>query len=187
MQNLKSFRYKNLLLVLLGVIIAFILSEYQPFHRFLFNLKDFGYIGAFIGGILFVSTFTVATGALILIVLAEKLSPLQIGLVAGLGAVIGDYTIFRLVKDDLISEITLIYDHFGGGHLTKLLHTKYFSWTLPVIGAIIIASPLPDEIGVSLMGISKMKTYEFLILSFILNAIGIFLVVSASILIFKNL
>jgi len=53
-------------------------------------------------------------------------------------------------------------------------------WTLPVIGAIIIASPFPDEIGVSLVGISKIKTYQFLLVSFILNAIGIFLVVSAS-------
>ena len=52
-----------------------------------------------------------------------------------------------------------------------------------MIGAIIIASPFPDEIGVSLMGISKMKTYQFILISFLLNAIGIFLVVSASLVI----
>jgi len=78
----------------------------------------------------------------------------------------------------------LIYDHIDGDHhFKKVLHTKYFSWTLPVIGAIIIASPFPDEIGVSLMGISKMKTYQFILISFLLNAIGIFLVVSASLVI----
>ena len=181
MQAIKSFRYKNLTLVFLGIIFAFILSESAEFHRFLLQIGDLGYLGAFLAGILFVSTFTVATGAVILFILAEKLSPLEIGIIAGLGAVVGDFTIFRFVKNDLVSEIEPIYEKLGGNHLTKVLHTKYFSWTFPVFGAIIIASPFPDEIGVSLMGISKMKTYQFLIFSFILNALGIFLIVSASI------
>ena len=60
-----------------------------------------------------------------------------------------------------------------------LIHTKYFSWTLPVLGAVIIASPLPDEMGVGLMGISKLKTSQFILLSFVLNSIGIFIIVSA--------
>lgn len=177
-------KYKNLTFVFLGIIIAIILSRIEAFHTFLLNLGGFGYIGAFIAGILFVSTFTVATGAVILLVLAERLSPIEIGIIAGLGAVFGDFTIFRFLKDNLTSELESIYNHLNGDHhFEKVLHSKYFSWTLPVIGAIIIASPFPDELGVSLMGISKMKTYQFLIISFLLNAIGIFLVVSASLVI----
>ena len=101
-------------------------------------------------------------------------------IIAGLGGVIGDFMIFRFVKDGLLSEIIPIYNRLGGARLTRVLRAKYFSWALRIIGAIIIASPFPDEIGVSLMGIGKMKTYQFLILSFILNAVGIFLVVSGS-------
>lgn len=183
MQAIKSFRYKNLTLVFLGIIFAFFLSQSGEFHQFLLQIGGFGYFGAFLAGILFVSTFTVAAGAVILFILAEKLSPVEIGLIAGLGAVVGDFTIFRFVKDNLILEIEPIYEKLGGNHLTKILHTKYFSWTFPVFGAIIIASPLPDEIGVSLMGLSKVGTFKFLILSFILNVIGIFLIVSASVLI----
>ncbi len=180
MKAIKSFKYKNLTLVFLGIIFAFFLSQSIEFHQFLLQIGGFGYFGAFLAGILFVSTFTVATGAVILFILAEELSPLEIGLIAGLGAVVGDFAIFRFVKDNLISEIEPIYEKLGGNHLTKILHTKYFSWTFPVFGAIIIASPLPDEIGVSLMGISKLSMFKFLILSFILNVIGIFLIVSAS-------
>jgi len=160
---------------------ALILSRLEGFHALLLNLGSFGYLGAFIAGMLFVSTFTVATGAVILLVLAEKLSPLEIGIIAGFGAVLGDFTIFKFVKDGLANEIQEVYkkiDH--NNNLLKLLHTKYFSWMFPVLGAIVIASPLPDEIGVSLLGIGKMKTYQFLIFSFILNAVGIFIVVSAS-------
>lgn len=179
MKYWKKWHYKNLTFSLLGVIIAVLISRFELFHLFLLNLGSFGYIGAFLGGILFVSTFTVATGAVILLVLAERLSPLEIGLIAGLGAVLGDITIFRFIKNNLSKELESVYNHLDhDNHLQKLFHSKYFSWTLPVIGAIIIASPFPDEIGVTLMGISKMKTYKFLIISFILNAIGIFLVIS---------
>lgn len=177
-------KYKNLTLFFLSILFALVLSRFEAFHTFLLNLGELGYVGAFIGGMLFISTFTVATGAVILLVFAERLSPIEIGIIAGLGAVVGDFTIFRIVKDNLTSELSAIYDHIDSKHhFTKVLHSKYFSWSLPVVGAIIIASPFPDEIGVSLMGISKMKTYQFLFISFILNAIGIFLVVSASVVI----
>ena len=179
-----DFRYKNITLFLISIIVAFIISRYEPLHNFLLSIGGLGYIGAFLAGILFVSTFTVATGAVILLVLAERLSSAEIGIIAGLGAVVGDLTIFRLIKDKLADELKDVYDHIDGNHhFRRVLHTKYFSWTLPVIGAMIIASPLPDEVGVSLMGISKMKTYQFLIISFILNATGIFLIVSASLVI----
>ncbi|MBI2430502.1 MAG: hypothetical protein HYV39_00575 [Candidatus Levybacteria bacterium] len=181
MEKIRSFKYKNISLFFFSLLFALLLSKYEPFHLFLLNLGNLSYIGAFIAGILFVSTFTVATAAVVLLVLAEQLSAIEIGILAGLGAVLGDFTIFRFIKDNLMQEITLIYDRIDGNHhFTKVLHSKYFSWTLPVIGAVIIASPLPDEVGVSLMGIAKMKTYKFLLLSFILNATGIFLVISAS-------
>lgn len=180
MQIVKSFKYKNLLFTFFGIIFAIILSRYEPFHLFLLNLKDYGYIGAFFAGMLFVSTFTFATGAIILLVFAEALNPIELALIAALGGVAGDFLIFRYIKNDLNKEIELIYKNIGGNHLSKVLHTKYFSWTLPVIGALIIVSPVPDEIGVSLMGLSKMSIYKFLPIAFVLDFIGVFLIVSAS-------
>lgn len=173
-------KYKNIGFFLISLVVAYFLLRYEPFHSFLLGLGTLGYLGAFIAGILFVSTFTVSTGVIILLVLAESLSAAEIGIIAGLGAVVGDLIIFRFVQDDLMQELTPLYQNLGGNHLTKLLHTKYFSWTLPVIGAAIIASPLPDEVGVSLMGISNMSVNKFLLVSFILNALGIFLIISAS-------
>jgi len=180
-QTNHRWRYPNLTLVIVGITAAVYLSRIEAFHQFLLHLGNFGHIGTFIAGILFVSTFTVATSVLILLTLAETLPPHEIALIAGLGAVIGDLTIFHLVKDNLQKELKDLYDHqLNGRHLSHLLHTKYFSWTFPVIGAIIIASPLPDELGISLMGISKMKPLFFAIISFLLNSFGIFLIVTAS-------
>lgn len=181
MEDLKTFKYRNISLFIISVIFAFLLSSYEPFHRILLGLGGLGYVGALIAGILFVSTFTVTTGIVILLVLSQQYSAFEIGIIAGVGAVIGDFTIFRFVQNDLLGELKLIYNKFDkDDHFKKVLHSKYFSWTFPVLGAIIIASPLPDEIGVSLMGIARMKKSRFVVLSFILNATGIFLVISAA-------
>ena len=177
----QSWKYKNLTFLLISLVIAFFVLQNEQLHSFMMHLGKLGYVGAFFAGILFVSTFTVATGAIILLVLAETLSPVELGIIAGFGAVTGDLLIFRFVKDDLAKEIKLLYKRFDKNHhFKKVLHTRYFSWSLPVVGALIIASPLPDELGVSLMGISKLKTYQFLLISFVLNSLGIFLVTSSS-------
>lgn len=184
MKYLKRWKYKNLSFFLISLLFAFFIFRNEAVHGHLQHLGNLGYIGAFLSGILFVSTFTVSSSIIILLILAETLSPIEIGIVAGAGAVVGDIVIFRFVKNDLAREMKQLYHVFDRKHhLKKVFHTKYFSWTLPVVGALLIASPLPDELGVSLMGLSKLHTSQFLIVSFLLNSLGIFLVIVASLVI----
>ena len=177
------YHYKNVTYLVISLFMAILLFKNQAFHSLLLHLGNYGYIGAFIGGILFVSTFTVSIGTVILFNLAGYLNPIEIALIAGIGAVDGDMTIFQFNQTKgLVNEINHFFHYFGSDKLKHLIHTKYFSWTLPVIGAIITASPLPDELGIGLMGISHMKMWKFMIVSFLLNSIGIFLVVSSTLL-----
>lgn len=181
MENWRRLKYKNLTIFFTSIIFAIILSRFEAFHSALLSLGSLGYVGAFVAGMLFVSTFSVATGAVILLILAEKLNPLEIALLAGAGGVAGDFLIFRFVRNGIIDEVKEVYEMIDHrNHLHKILHTKYFGWFFPVFGALIIMSPLPDELGVSLLGIGKMKTYQFLILAFILDVAGVFFVVSLS-------
>ena len=121
-KNNSHWKYQNLTIVFFGIIFAVLLSRVEAFHSFLTHLGGLGYIGAFFAGILFVSTFTVATGVLILFTLAETLHPVEIGLIAGLGAVVGDLTIFRFVKDGLSGEIEDIYNY-----MDRKRHIKKYS------------------------------------------------------------
>ena len=91
---------------------------------------------------------------------------------------LGDYIIFRFLKDRVFDEFASVVAKIGGSHLRQLLHTPYFAWLLPVLGAIIIASPLPDELGITLMGLGKIKNWQFLTLSFVLNSSGILIIAS---------
>ncbi|MCX6792051.1 MAG: hypothetical protein NT149_03370 [Candidatus Gottesmanbacteria bacterium] len=180
MKHHTKHHYRNIILVCIGIGAAILLSRNGAFRAALLHLGTFGYIGAFLTGMLFVTTFTAPIGTLMLIILAQRYSAVEIGLIAGAGAVLSDALIFRFVRDDLSDEIKSLYKHFGGSHLRHIFHSKYFHWTLPVIGALIIASPLPDELGVSLLGISKMKPFQFVFTSFCMNSLGIFLIVSTS-------
>jgi len=176
----RRYHFKNITYFGISFVIGLILLKTSFFRDLIFHLGNFGYISAFFGGILFVSTFTVSIGTAILLLLSETLHPVEIGLIAGIGAVIGDLTIFHYIRNkSLDREIKHLVEVLGGDKIIHLIHTKYFSWTLPVLGALIIASPLPDEMGVGLMGISKMDIKQFILLSFLLNATGIFLIVSA--------
>ena len=45
-----------------------------------------------------------------------------------------------------------------------------------MLGGIIIASPFPDELGISLLGFTKTKTNAFIPVSLVFNFIGILLI-----------
>jgi len=126
----KHWKYKNLTLALLSIVLAMYLYRFEAFHSFLLHLGGLGYIGAFVVGILFVWTFTAATGALTLLILAETLSPIEIGLIAGLGAVVGDLLIFRLVKNGLAEEVEDIYNHVDHRKHLTLVHSE-LDWDFP--------------------------------------------------------
>ena len=174
-----NYKYKGLTLVFISILLTIILSGNDFLNQTILDVSTIPIIGSFIAGILYVSASTAPFGVFLLLGLSKTLSAVEVAIIAGLGGAVADFVLFRFFKGDLIGEITPIYNKLGGRHLTRLMYHKYFRWSLPIIGAIIIASPFPDELGISLMGLTKIKNYQFIVLSFILDAVGVFLLVSA--------
>ena len=112
--------------------------------------------------------------------LAETLNPFYVAIFAGIGAVIGDYLILRILKDNVFKEWAPVFKQIKGSFFKKLFLSPFFIWLIPIMGAAIIASPLPDEVGISMMGLSRIKNWHFIIVAFLLNAIGIFIIVTLS-------
>lgn len=174
----KHWRFKNTFFLILSLAVLFYFADNQIVRNTISGISDLGYLGAFLTGIFFVSTFTVAPAGVVLFYLAQELKPIEVALFGGLGGVVGDYIIFRYLKDRVFEELKPVFKKAGGVRLSHLYATPFFAWVAPVVGAIIIASPLPDEIGVGLLGISKLKTWQFLLLSLVLNSIGIFIIIT---------
>jgi hypothetical protein len=60
--------------------------------------------------------------------------------------------------------------------IQKLLELKTFRWFITSIGALIIASPLPDELGLAFLGLSRIPFKLFVPISFVFNVIGIYII-----------
>ncbi len=172
----KPFRYTQSLLFVLSVIITIFIVINDSFHQYILHLGSYEYIGAFIAGFFWVSTLTIAPASAVFIILSENLPLWAIALIGGLGAVIGDSAIFTVIRTTSISdEFFDIFKRLGGKKLVHVFRSPHLRWTWPFIGALIIVSPLPDEIGVSLMGVSKLGYPLFALISYTLNTLGILL------------
>ncbi|MFH1990444.1 MAG: hypothetical protein ABIJ19_01135 [Patescibacteria group bacterium] len=60
--------------------------------------------------------------------------------------------------------------------LISIFKLRIFRWSLAFLGALVIASPLPDELGLMMLGFSKMKTSLFVPVSFLFNSLGILII-----------
>lgn len=192
-----SWEYKNLTFLIVGLAVTGFLSQQPWFKDSLMHLGGLSYLGAFIAGMMFVSVFTVSIGILILVLLATQMPIIPLGIVASFGAVLGDMLIFKFIKDGLVEELKQVQENIEDLDVVQdglsnkrwkrfekrfrhTLKTRYFNWVLPVMGIIVLTSPFPDEVGMGLMGISKIKTVYLLGLLSIVKPISIFMVILAS-------
>lgn len=169
---------RDLTLILFSILIAGILITTGIIDAFL-ELFDSSYLlTSFVGGVLFTSIFTTAVGSAAFVVLGiDGYNPFIVGLVGGLGALTGDIIIFKFVREDLQKDISYLLQIKKRKTLRKLASYPLVQLLLPIAGGIVIASPLPDEIGVSLLALSHVNMRYFSIFSFVFNAIGIGLMV----------
>lgn len=176
MENKRNNLIKDLSIIVLSVIIAIILVKTGILEDLFINIQGWKFIGSLVAGVFFVSVFTVAPAAVILVEIAKTNSILEVAVFGGMGAVIGDLLIFRFIKDSLTEDITYLIKATRQKRFVKIFQLRLFRWIIPFMGALIIVSPLPDEIGLAMMGFSKMKTLFFILISFLLNFIGILII-----------
>lgn len=174
----KRFPYPKFMLLFLTVILAYLIfrgNRLQPIHDF---LQRFGYAGTFCAGILYVYGFTAAPATALLLVLAHNQNLLLAIPLAGAGSVVGDLVIYKIIRDNFSDEVDRLKSTRLMRWCRRRIPPALRKYVLPVLGAIFVATPLPDEIGISLLAASPMiKTKYFVYLSFILNTLGIMAVI----------
>ena len=148
---------RDLALVILSVFIAIILAKTGALKDLITSTQEVRFIGSFISGILFVSVFTAAPATVALGEIAQSNSVITVAIIGGLGALIGDFIIFRFVKDRVSQHFSYLIKVSKSERFFSIFKLRLFRWIIPFVGALIIASPLPDEIGVAMLALSKMK------------------------------
>ena len=173
MNNHKNNLMRDLGIIILSIIIAVILIKTGALKSLLTSTQELKFIGSFVAGIFFVSVFTAAPSTVVLAEIAQSNSVFWVALFGGIGALVGDLINFRFIKDRLSQDFLHLIKKSKYERLISIFQLKLFGWLIPFVGALIVASPLPDELGLTMMGLSKMKTSLFIPLSFLLNFLGI--------------
>jgi hypothetical protein len=164
---------KDALVLTVSIVFAVYLVKTGTVYSIIAALGELKYIGIFIAGMFFTSVFTTAPSIVVLGEFAHSVPLWQLALVGGAGAVVGDYIIFRFMKGHVSKDIEFLLSVQKRNRLKHIFKTKLFRYFVPFIGALIIASPFPDEIGITLLGLSKMDEKVFFPISFTFNALGI--------------
>jgi len=140
-----------------------------------------GGFGALLAGMFYACSITVPAAMFYFHFLSVP--SLIVAAVAALGSMFADYVIFRFFRDSFFTELQAFLreelkvdlDRFANRFKSSRLLNSRFGRkiVLPALAAAIIASPLPDEIGISLLASQKMESKKFLPISFTLNFLGI--------------
>lgn len=173
----KSYFFQDALIIALSIFFAYVLIKTQTIHSLLATTQDFEFLGSFVAGLFFTSVFTTAPAMVALGEMSQASSVITVALFGALGAVIGDVVMFRFIRDRFSDHIMELLHLKKQGKKIKIRHHLYlFRWASFFVGGLIIASPLPDELGISFLGFSKMNLKMFIPISFIFNFIGILLI-----------
>jgi len=166
----------DLIIVAVSVLVAWILVESSVIDRLLSLSSNFGHLRIFINGLFFTSAFTTIPSLVVFTKLSELYSPIYLALIGGLGALIGDLIIFLFIKDHILEDVNYLFSKSKSRRIHHLFEYRFMRWSMAFLGAIIIASPLPDELGLTFMGLSKISLSRFVLISYSLHSIGIFVV-----------
>ncbi len=164
---------RDLVIVVLGIIVTILLIRIGFLEQFLSVAQQGVYIGSLISGIFFTSVFTIAPASLALAELANTADPWAVAFWGALGACLGDLILFLFVRDVFVEDLNKVIRRKKIKKFFARFHFSAARWMAPVIGAIIIASPLPDELGLGLMGLAKTKIWQLMLITFVMNFIGI--------------
>lgn len=172
-----NFLLQDIAIIVLSIIIAVILVKTNIPIKILTSTQELELLGSFIAGMFSTSVFTTIPAIITLGEIARSNSIAFTAIFGAMGAVVGDLIIFRFIRDRFSEHLLELVKHQGAGKRMKvLLKLKFFRWLTFLVGGLIIASPIPDELGISLLGFSKMRMSWFIPLSFTSNFIGILLI-----------
>ncbi len=177
MKRLFKFKYPKLIGLIVAIILSYFIFSNPQVSDFVSALGDKGYLSIFLVGFLFSFGFTAPFAVGFFIVLNPS-NMLLAGIVGGIGSTISDLLIFKalnfsfkdefekLKKEKLSVEIEELFEKDFSAHVRNYLLYSFAGF--------ILASPLPDEMGlIMLAGLTRIKSSVLAVISFILHTAGI--------------
>jgi hypothetical protein len=166
----------DIAIVAASIVFAVYIVESGAVHAMLAATGDGILLASFVAGLCFTSFFTTAPAIAVLAELSQEGNIFLIALVGALGAMLLDFVMFSFVRDRVAQDASELVRGRRWRGVRRMFKSRLMRRVLPILGALIIASPFPDEIGLTLMGAAKLTTPRFLLISYGMNFLGILLI-----------
>ncbi len=175
--------FRDVLIITASILVAIYIAKHDGISEVI-NSEElsplYSTLIALFAGSFFTSIFTLAPASVVLIELREHLPSLTISILGGLGATCIDVLIASFVRKNVYYGMKNLPRFSLKWHFISLFHFGFLKWASFILGLIVIASPLPDELGLFFVAISKVKPRYLPIVFFMANAIGIYILISAA-------
>ena len=179
MKRLFIFTYSKLTLYVIAIIAAYFVFQLPAVSAFVVSIDNLFYLSIFFAGLLYSAGFTtpIATGFFLAI---DPINIYSVALIGAIGSLIADIGLFSFIRLSFKNEFKLLKHtsfvrHISSG-INRIVPKKIRSFLVYILVAVIIASPLPDELGVAMLaGFTKVHPYGFMVMSYLGNVLGIFL------------
>jgi uncharacterized membrane protein YdjX (TVP38/TMEM64 family) len=167
-------------LLIIFIVLAYIIFANPSVKNSLSAFKNLNYLGVFISGILMSWGFSAPFGFGVLVNLNPQ-NILLASLIGGAGGVIADLLIFRTMKWSFMNEFKQLEKTKAIKKIENVVkenkHVLIKHYSLYLFAGLAIATPLPDELGVSMLaGLTTIDQKKLAVISFLLHSIAIFVV-----------
>ena len=184
MKRLFKFRYPKIVLLIIAIILAYYIFSETSFPALLQGLNVSKYLIIFIGGLLFSFGFTTPF-AIGIFLTTNPENIFLASIIGGLGALASDMVIFNIIKLSFMDEFNRLEHTKPIKKMSSLIKTKINEkirvYLLYTCAGLIIASPLPDELGITMLaGLTAIKLSTLAKISFTMNALGILIMLAIS-------
>ncbi|MBI2601148.1 hypothetical protein HYW42_04285 [Candidatus Daviesbacteria bacterium] len=132
---------------------------------------------ALVSGVFYTSFLTSPLAVVILVVLGQTTNIFSVTLLAGIGAVAGDMLIVKSFRF-IFRQLSFVSHSNSFNNLKKQFIKYHLDILSLIIGIVIVASPFPDELGLIMLGASKLSYFKLAILTFVVNSVGILIILT---------
>ncbi|MEW5996603.1 MAG: hypothetical protein AB1657_03345 [Candidatus Micrarchaeota archaeon] len=161
------------------IVIMLILFLYSAgiLQSFILSLHEFEYPGAFIAGLFYSYGMTTPFAIAVFAMMAGNMNPFLLAALGASGAVASDLLMLGAFSGEVGKELRITRKVSF-----RIPEAKSFPGRLALylLGGFVLMSPLPDEVGVVILGISRIQAWKFAVLSFVSKFAGVLAIAGIS-------
>ncbi len=163
---------RDLSVIAISILLAILLIRSHFTEQALEATQGQLLLVSFLAGLFFSSAFTAAPAMVVIGQLAQTNSLFEVAAVAAIGAVIGNLFIYRLFRGAVSDDLGRAFKRFGHADWLRFMRDRHFRWLSILIGSFAIITPLPDEFGIALLGLSKVPAPIFAGVCYVTNTMS---------------